>query len=85
MAAGVEINLKDQVDVEAAEKADGDIKKWLADHHQARQEAKSPDEANAKRIAEHNANVEKALADAGGWEALVAKGGKVTSSSKKEE
>lgn len=76
MASGVSIDLNDMVDVDAAEKADSRVKKFLDDHNKERAAAKQAnannDEAKAKWLAEHNAKVEKALADAGSWENLVA-------------
>lgn len=64
-ASGIKINLDDQLDVDAAEKADAKIKKALEDM------AEAP--AEAEDMAAHDEERNKALAEAGSWEALVAK------------
>jgi len=76
MASGVEINLDDQVDVDAAEAADDKVKKFLADKDKARLDeraaATSADTEKAKWLEAHNKKVEADLAKNGGWAGAVA-------------
>ena len=78
MDAGVEIDLADEVEVDAAEKADSKIKKFLDDHNKARMEAKNAGAAHdadkAKWIEAHNKKVAADLEKHGGWEGAVAAG-----------
>lgn len=78
MDAGIEIDLNDMVEVDAADKSGDKVKKFLDDHNKARLDEKqsgaSHDADKAAWLEAHNKKVNAALEKAGGWEALVASG-----------